>query len=113
MRVLIVSPFMPYPPAWGFAIRVFQFVRLLSRRHAVEVVTYGDAADTSSIAALTALGVAAHVVPRATGIVAKRREQVLSVLSPRSYQWRAMYSPAMQQTLRDVTRCEPFDIIQI
>jgi sugar transferase (PEP-CTERM/EpsH1 system associated) len=109
MRVLIVSPFTPYPPTWGFAIRVFQFVRLLSRLHAVEVVTYGDAADTSAIAALTALGVAAHVVPRATGIVAKRREQVLSVLSPRSYQWRA----AMQQTLRDVTRRSPFDIIQI
>src|SRR4030095_2492229 len=113
MRVLIVSPFMPYPPTWGFAIRVFQFVRLLSRHHSVELATYGDPADSKAIAELGALGVPAHVVPRATGTFAKRLEQVSSVLSTRSYQWRAMHSPKMEQTLQRVTRREPFDIIQI
>ena len=43
MRVLILTPSLPYPPIWGFGIRVFEFIRLLARRHQVSVVTYAAA----------------------------------------------------------------------
>jgi sugar transferase (PEP-CTERM/EpsH1 system associated) len=113
MRVLIVSPVLPYPPTWGFATRVFHFVRLLARRHAVTVVAYGEPGDTDAIEHLTRLGAAVHAVPRAGGAGTKRLAQLSSLVSPRSYQWRAMYSPAMQRTLREVMARERFDLIQI
>jgi glycosyltransferase involved in cell wall biosynthesis len=113
MRLLIVSPVVPYPPSWGFATRVFQFVRLLSRRHEVTVVAYGNPAETDHVARLVELGATVHVVPRAVGIGAKRLTQIASVLSPRSYQWRGMYSAAMQKTLDDVMARGRFEIIQI
>jgi polysaccharide biosynthesis protein PslH len=113
MRILIVSPVVPYPPSWGFATRVFQIVRLLARRHAVTVVAYGDTADTESVARLTEHGARVHVVPRATGIGVKRRAQIASLFSTRSYQWRGMYSAAMQRTLDEVMSREAFDIVQI
>ena len=113
MRLLIASPVLPYPPTWGFATRVFHFVRLLARRHAVTVVAYGEPGDNDAIAHLTALGVAVHAVPRGTSVGTKRLEQLSSLVSPRSYQWRAMYSSAMQRTLREVMTKERFDLIQI
>src|SRR6185295_20407058 len=111
MRLLIASPVLPYPPTWGFATRVFHFVRLLARHHAVTVVAYGEPGDTDAIEHLTRLGAAVHAVPRAAGAGTKRLAQLSSLVSPRSYQWRAMYSSAMQRTLRDVMARERFDLI--
>jgi sugar transferase (PEP-CTERM/EpsH1 system associated) len=113
MRLLIASPVLPYPPTWGFATRVFHFVRLLARHHAVTVVAYGEPGDTEAIEHLTELGAAVHAVPRAARPGTKRLAQLSSLVSPRSYQWRAMYSSAMQRMLRDVMARERFDLIQI
>jgi glycosyltransferase involved in cell wall biosynthesis len=113
VRILILSPVLPYPPASGFAIRVYQFARLLARAHEVTLLAYSEPGGNDSAAALAReLGVTVHTVTRASG-ARKRVAQLLSVLSPSSYQRRNAYSDAMQQKLADLTSAQSYDVIQI
>ena len=62
MRILVVSPELPYPPTWGFSIRVTQFLSLLARRHSVSLVTYAEAGDEDKIRALEGMCHAVHAL---------------------------------------------------
>jgi sugar transferase (PEP-CTERM/EpsH1 system associated) len=114
MRILILSPELPYPPAWGFAIRVSQIVALLARRHAVSLLTYAADQDGVKIKAMADLRADIHAVPaRHPQWRWKRLPQLLSTLSSRSYQGRYLYSDAMQRKLDELCAGQPFDIIQV
>ena len=43
LQVLIVSPTFPYPPSWGFGMRVYQLARYLSEHHDVTLLSYARA----------------------------------------------------------------------
>ena len=107
-----MSPVVPYPPTWGFATRVYQFGRLLARRHAVTLLAFANAADEPHLAPLRAICDEVHTVPRTMTTGRKRFGQLSSLLSPVSYQWRSFRSDDMQRKLTELTR-RPFDIIQI
>ena len=111
MRILVLSPVLPYPPTWGFVTRVYQFLRLLASRHSVTVLTYADRDDSEEVAALREFCTAVHTVPLERG--SKRLGQLRSLVSPVSYQWRSHYSPLMQQRLTQLTADEQFDVIQV
>jgi sugar transferase (PEP-CTERM/EpsH1 system associated) len=113
MRILIVSPMLPYPPTWGFVTRVYQFVRLLAERHSVTLVTFANADDHAHVAALRALGVEVHAIMRLTAIGTKRLAQFSSLFSAVSYQWRSHHSDEMQRTIDRVQQPAAFDVIQI
>jgi glycosyltransferase involved in cell wall biosynthesis len=113
-RILILTPSLPYPPIWGFGIRVYQFVRLLARNHRVSLLTYAERGDAERVTALESLGAAVHTVPRMTGTDrSKRLGQLASIFSRLSYQRRNLYSRALQEKLDELTSRERFDIIQI
>lgn len=114
MRVLILTPSLPYPPIWGFGIRVFEFIRLLARRHQVSVVTYAEPGEEEKIAAVAAVCHAVHTVPRVPETErSKRLAQLSSVFSRDSYQRRSLFSPLMQQKLDELMKRERFDVVQI
>jgi glycosyltransferase involved in cell wall biosynthesis len=114
LRILFVTPSLPYPPIWGFGIRVYQFLRLLARRHQVSLLTYFEPDDEQKVAGIEALGVSVHTVERAkTTEHSKRTAQLESVFSPLSYQRRSLHSPALQAMLGDLNRRQRFDVIQI
>ena len=113
MRILVVSPFLPYPPNWGFGKRVYHLMEVLSRTHSVSLLTYADESDADHIAALKAFCGAVHTVPSRTPRFGKRLAQLRSVASPRSFQRRSTYSDAMQRKLDELVKSEPFDIIQV
>jgi sugar transferase (PEP-CTERM/EpsH1 system associated) len=113
MRILIMSPVLPYPPTWGFVTRVYQFIRLLARTHEVTLLAYADPADQTGAAALRNVCTEVHTVPLAITKATKRVGQLRSLLSPRSYQWRSHYSDEMQHTLTELTRRQRFDVIQV
>src|ERR1700712_5686343 len=48
-RVLIVTPTVPYPPNWGFGIRVYNIIRELGRTCDVSVVCYADRDDAAKV----------------------------------------------------------------
>ena len=116
MRILVVSPQFPYPPASGFNIRVTQMLPFLSRRHSVTLLTYAPVGAElgDGVAWLSALCDAVHVVPGGSATSSRKRiEQLLSLASSRSFQGRYLYSQSMQRTLDELCRAEPFDVIQL
>jgi sugar transferase (PEP-CTERM/EpsH1 system associated) len=114
MRILILAPTLPYPPNWGFGIRVYQVLRLLARRHEVSLLAYAEAEDHEKIQALERLGAAVHVVPHPDrGRGPKRVAQLLSMVSAASYQRRHAYSTEMQQQLSRLSARDNYDVIQV
>ena len=114
MRILILSPALPFPPNWGFGIRVFEILRLLARRHSVSLLAYAGPEEGDKISALEQVCEAVHTVPRAAATTGdKRLAQLLSMASPRSFQRRNNYSDEMQQKLRDLAAQAPYDVIQV
>lgn len=114
LRILVMTPSLPFPPIWGFGTRVYQFLRLLSRKHAVSLLTYEEPGEGDKVAALAAVCTAVHTVPRLADTErSKRLDQLAAVFSRRSYQRNNRQSLAMQQKLDEVTSRERFDVIQI
>jgi polysaccharide biosynthesis protein PslH len=113
MRILVLSPVLPYPPNWGFATRVYQFLRILSQRHEVTLVAYSEVAQGPDVDALRAICADVRLVPRTTTTAQKRLAQLTSLFSPTSFQWRSRHTPAMQRLLDEVTGGKRFDVIQI
>jgi glycosyltransferase involved in cell wall biosynthesis len=114
LRILVLTPSLPYPPIWGFGTRVFQFLRHLARRHHVSLLTYEEPGESDKVAALTRVSSGVHTVPRSAETEhGKRLAQLSSVFSRRSYQRRNLYSQAMQGKLDELVARKPYDIIQI
>jgi glycosyltransferase involved in cell wall biosynthesis len=114
MRILIVSPTLPYPPTSGFPTRVYQFLRLLSRRHSVSLLSYAEAGETEQIAVLKSTCAAVHTVLRSRRSgSSKRRAQLCSLLTPVSFARRNLYSAEMQRKLNDLNALEPYDVVQV
>ena len=77
MHILILSPFLPHPPNWGFGKRVYHLLEVLSRSHSVSLLTYADERDAESIQALKAFCVDVHTVPTRSFRFGKRIAQLL------------------------------------
>ncbi|HLZ22615.1 MAG TPA: glycosyltransferase family 4 protein [Ktedonobacterales bacterium] len=114
LRVLIVTPSLPYPLVWGFGIRVYQIIKYLAQRHDVSVLAYAGPNDQDSVAALEQTGARIHAVVRdEPSTAAKRQAQLSSLFSPASFQWQSLESRAMQAALDRVLVNGDFDIIQV
>jgi sugar transferase (PEP-CTERM/EpsH1 system associated) len=114
LRILVLTPSLPYPPIWGFGTRVYHFLRLLARRHEVSLLTYEEPGEDQKVAALAKMCSFVHTVPRdAETARHKRLTQLSSVASRLSYQRRNLHSQAMQDRLEQLTSRNRFDIIQI
>jgi sugar transferase (PEP-CTERM/EpsH1 system associated) len=113
MRVLFVVPSLPFPPTSGLAIRMYQFVRLLARRHEVSILGFGNA-DTAAFDALSQLGVSVYAVPDTpVGWHARRFAQLASVWSRSSFYGRVLRSAALQDRLDALCDQTHFDLIQV
>jgi hypothetical protein len=55
MDVLVVAPYLPYPPRFGGAARVFHLVRVLSRAHRVTLLCFASAAEAAGLGPLRAM----------------------------------------------------------
>ncbi len=113
MKILLISPWLPYPLNWGFAKRVFHVLDVLGRRHDVTLVAFSHGDDDADVKVLEAHCAAVHTVPAPTFALGKRVAQLTSLLSPKSFQRRLIHSPLMQQKLDELTAGEPFDIIHL
>jgi glycosyltransferase involved in cell wall biosynthesis len=114
LRILIVTPSLPYPPIWGFGIRVYQMIRYLAKRHAVTVLTYAGPGDADRVAALQKAGARVTIVTRPEPSAAvKRRSQLLSLFSPLSFQRQSLRSVELQAEIDGLLTEHEFDIIQV
>ena len=115
LNVLFVTPYLPAPPDFGGASRMYHLVREIGRRHAVTTLSLVAPGDDPHMAE-TGLG---RVVPlpvpltaRAAAVPAKRLIQLRSLVSPRSFQHRFYWYVAMQRALDRLTAGERFDVVQ-
>jgi polysaccharide biosynthesis protein PslH len=112
MKILLLCPWFPYPPNWGFAKRVFHILEVLARRHELTLLTYTDGDDAEQVRVLEGLA-SVHTVPRPALPLGKRLAQLASVASPTSFQQRLMYAPAMQEALDRLSAATRFDVIHV
>ena len=113
-RILVVTPSIPYPPNWGFGIRVYQFLKHLSRAHQVSLLCYAHPGEEAKAAELQKICHAVHTVPAPLNRQSdKRVAQLASLVSPRSFSSGSLRTPAMQNLLAKLLETENFDIVQI
>ena len=116
MRILILTPWLPYPPEFGGGIRIYELIKNLSLRHRVSLLTYAEPGQEARISALQSLCEAVHTVlpdqssDRHEG---KRSRQLATLFSTASYQRRSTYTPQMQAAIDTLLATEDFDIVQV
>jgi glycosyltransferase involved in cell wall biosynthesis len=111
--ILLVAPSWPHPPTWGFATRVFQLAKQLSRRHQVSLLAYGRGDVAAAQDGFGPIFESVHFVPPPPALRSKRRAQASSLLSSSSYHAGALRSPAIKTALEDVLARRTFDLVQI
>jgi polysaccharide biosynthesis protein PslH len=113
LQVLVVSTQFPFPPRWGFAMRVYQLARQLAARHDVTLLTYAGPEDRASVDELRR-ELEVEAVERARpSLTGKRLAQLLSVASRRPFSCRAVHSTEMQEAIDRVCAHRSFDVVQL
>jgi glycosyltransferase involved in cell wall biosynthesis len=113
LRILMVSPSLPYPFS-GFGTRVWQLSRYLAARHEVTMLCYARTDETGSIPLVAEACSDLHVVSRApVGRIARRASQAMMAASPLPYGAVEQRSRAMQAALDRLVASRPFDVVQL
>jgi glycosyltransferase involved in cell wall biosynthesis len=113
LRILVVSAQFPYPPRFGFAMRVYQLARQLATEHDVTLLSYGgpeDAAQAEHLRGEVEVEVVARESPSR---LRKRAVQAASIVSPRPFSFREVHTRAMQAAIDRVCAERRFDAIQL
>jgi glycosyltransferase involved in cell wall biosynthesis len=119
MRILVVSPFLPYVQAKSGAPRaIFDKLQLLSPRHTITLATFvapGEASHKTALAQLNVrtYGVTRHdSATRTTGLWRKRARLAAGLLTDRRPMLVQEFgSRAMCRLLERVTRDQNFDVV--
>ncbi len=111
MKILLLSPYPPYPPHGGGTMRIFQIIRGLAQRHTLTCLTFApDAAAERALAPLRDLCRVAAVrgpAPRST-----LRRAWTTFASPFPDMALRNMSPAFRAVLNDLVAAERFDVVQ-
>ncbi len=111
MKILFLSPYAPYPPYGGGAMRIYQLIRGLAARHEVTCLTF--APDDEAERALAPLQAICRVLtvrgPLARGLL---RRAWTTLASPLPDMALRNASRAYVSALADVFARECFDIVQ-
>jgi polysaccharide biosynthesis protein PslH len=116
MKILAITPYLPAPPDFGGAARIFNILRQLQERADLTVFSLaasGDDAAESSQAFERLITAQVPMTARQPATLSKRSGQVRSLLSRESFQRRFYWHENAQQRLDELLERESFDIIQI
>jgi len=111
MNILVLTPYIPYPPHFGGSVRIYHLIRQLAHCHQVHLLSYcedGGAGDPRGVEPFCR---SVTLVRRE--VARKRRQQALSLFSAQSFQWRFHYSRAMQAAIDRVAREQRIDLILV
>lgn len=114
--ILIIAPYLPVPANFGGALRIFHFIRNLSREHNVILLAPGDerellaAWNLHEICDVTL--VPARTTARKPADRRKRIAQLESGFSNRSFLEASSYNPQMQAVLNRLFMTRTIDLVQ-
>jgi len=112
LRVLVVSPWFPYPARSGSKQRVYQLVRQLAVHHDVTLLSYVRVGEEPDVAGLRR-EVPVEFVRERPRRVPKRVSQAVSAFSRRPFSSRTIHSRAMQRAIDTICSRNTFDVIQL
>ncbi|HJZ49453.1 MAG TPA: glycosyltransferase family 4 protein [Roseiflexaceae bacterium] len=111
MRILILSPYPPYPPHGGGTMRIYQLVRGLAERHAVTCLSFArDAAAEQALAPLQRICRVVTVRGPLNRSMVRRAWTTLA--SPLPDMALRNAAPTYADILRALLSTEHFDIVQ-
>jgi sugar transferase (PEP-CTERM/EpsH1 system associated) len=114
LRVLLLSPWVPWPPHDGATIRIFNTLRYLAERHRVTLAApFRSGNEPGDVAALRHLceDIVTGELPGSAGAVASRA--VAAAVRGRALIQGIHYSPALAERVREVTARGAYDIVQV
>jgi glycosyltransferase involved in cell wall biosynthesis len=112
MNILVLTPYIPFPPNFGGSVRIFHLIRQLHRLgHAVHLLSFREEGGAGDPKGLEPFCRTIKLIARDTG--RKRFRQLASLLSRRSFQWSFHYTDAMQVALDQLVRDQQIDLILV
>ena len=111
MNILVLTPYIPYPPNFGGSVRIFHLIRQLARWHNVHLLSFREERGAGDPKGLEPICKSVTLIPRY--VANKRRQQFTSLLSTRSFQWKFHHSDALQVALDRLVREQTIDLILV
>ena len=108
MRVLVVSPYVPYPPRAGGQVRIWNLAKQLAKRHTLDLLAFAESQEEQQRGPLLK-----PVFQEATLI--RRRPTVKAVNLWRGFPARAheMVCAEMEQALGETLASRKYDVVQL
>ena len=116
MKILFITPNLPFPPDNGGRMRTFGFLKELSTRHDVSLLSFHHSRDdVENIQELREICTRVLTVPLTKRQLRKNKRmvQLRSIFQKMPYQYLSHYSQMMQQQIFQITDKHDFDIIQV
>ena len=118
MKILLVSPFLPSPPRFGGQRRIAGLAKELARRHDVSVLSFNatDEWEHDSLDETRTYCRVVRTLPNyePVGAGAKRKNQLRSMLSRRSYEHSLVATRQdFQRAFDEMLAAEDYDVVQI
>ena len=112
LRILFLTPQIPFPPQQGTTIRNFNLLAQLSERHTVDLLSF-DAYphEVKNLGPLTEMCDQVRLVPAARRSMYQRAWALLSTSLPDMAL--RLQSPAFEGALREIVESSEYDVVQI
>ncbi len=111
MRLLLLTPQLPYPQYQGTTIRNFNIIKHLARAHEVTLLSFGTPAELENAPPLRALCQHVEIAPSPTRTLLNRASTTfLSSLPDMALR---LHSQPLRAKLRDLLAREQFDLVQV
>ncbi|MBI2954156.1 MAG: glycosyltransferase [Chloroflexi bacterium] len=111
MKLLFITPQLPYPPQKGTTTRNFNIIKNLSRNHEVHLLSFGDSRCRDHVEALEAYCASVKLCAMPTRRMATRVRDLF--LNPRPDLVLRLASPEFVERLREILLRNRFDVLQI
>lgn len=110
MRILFLTPYLPYPPNKGTALRNLHLLRGAARNHQAHLLTFGRESDRQAVEVLRRELVQVEMVSPPQRSTMQRLAGIPSALPDLASR---LYSPGFRQKLMDLLETTVFDLVQV
>ena len=114
MKILVVNDSLPYPLTYGAAVRVYNFIKYLSKSNEVSLIAFKSEDDSEdSIAHVRSFCKTVTLVDHHISNKTKRLRQLRAALSTASSLYYEYTCPNFQRKLDELLKTQSFDCIQL
>lgn len=111
MRLLFLTPQLPFPPQQGTTIRNYNIVKHLAPEHEISLISFGSPEEMEQAAPLRDLCRSVQAAPHPVRATVQRIRSTL--LSPLPDMALRLASTEMHELVQSTLRDNPFDVVQV